>query len=593
MKRSLSLIVMLAALLVCGVNHASARDNWTRVQTKNFTLVGNASERDIRKIAIKLETFRETLSLMFPKAKITTAIPTTVVIFKSDEAFRPFKPRYQGKIRDNVGGYFLPGRHMNYIVLAAARDRIDPYEVIFHEYEHFLLHNNLLHIPLWLDEGLAEFYSSFDTTDNDQGVKLGMPLAQHIFYLRNNPLLPLKTLLAVDRKSPNYNESSKAGAFYAESWALVHYLMNGNQQKRQPQLVKFIDLVNSGVAPEKSFQDAFGVDFKTMESELRTYVNRFTFPVLSGTFRNELSFDKEMQSATLSEAEVNYYSGDLLLNIRQFPEAKVLLEKSVALDGKYARGLVSLGTLRIVERKLEDAAKLFQSAIENEPNNYLAYYYHAQILMREQRFAEAIKSYKLAILFKPNLAGLFIDLGYAYVKSGNEGEAIKTFAQGVRVDVREGYFYRTPGFLHLNRAEGDLAANDAYSFLQVKGWQDEHSQYMILVWYFGLRQGKHDEFATRMLQDSIAKVDSTAWPYPVLQFLNQKLTLTELMAQANDNDKLTEAHAYAGLLLSLDGEPEVALEHLRWVKENGNKEFVEYPLALAEIARLESAASSK
>ena len=591
MKRKLSLVILLAALVTLCGNQASAKDNWTRVQSKNFTLVGNASERDIRKIAVKLEVFRETLSLIFPKVKITTPLPTTVVIFKSDDSFRPFKPRYKGKIRDNVGGYFLPGPYMNYIVLTASNELIDPYEVIFHEYEHFVLRNNLLHIPLWLDEGLAEFYSSFETSDNDQKVTLGNPLAKHVYYLRSNPLLPLKTLLAVDHKSPHYNESSKAGAFYAESWALVHYLMNGNQQKRQPQLIKFIDLVNSGVAPEESFQKAFQADFKVLEEELRAYVNRFTFPVLNGTFRSQVNFDKEMQSAALSEAEVEYYEGDLLLNMRQIPEAKALLEKSVVLDDKYSRGLVSLGILRVIEKRLDEAGKLFQSAIESDPGNYLAHQYYAHTLAQDGRYEEAIKSYKQAILLKPDLARLFLDLGYAYVNAGKEDEAIATFAQGLRVNAKESYFYRTLGYIHLGRANGELAANDAYNYLRTVGWRDEHSEYMVLVWYFGLRQLKQDDYAIKSLKDSIARVDPTDWPYPVLQFINHSLTLEEMLARANDNDKLTEAHAYAGLLLSLNGESQPALDHLRWVKDNGNKNFVEYPLALAEIARLEGAAA--
>lgn len=592
MKRNLARIITLAVLLVISHSSTSAKDNWTRVQTKNFTLVGNANERDIRKIAVKLETFRETLSLMFPKAKITTAIPTTVVIFKSDDAFRPFKPRYQGKIRDNVGGYFIPGQHMNYIVLAAEKEYIDPYEVIFHEYEHFVLRNNLLHIPPWLDEGLAEFYSSFQTNDDDRGFTLGMPLEKHIYYLRSHSLLPLKTLVAVDRKSPHYNESGKAGAFYAESWALVHYLMNGNQQKRQVQLLKFIDLVNSGVAPEKSFQEAFGVDFKAMEGELRNYVSKFTFPILNGTFRNQLNLDQEMQSAALSEAEVNYYGGDLLLSIRQIPEAKVMLEKSVALDARNARSLVSLGMLRLAEKRQEDAAKLFESAVESDPGYYLAHYYHGRILARGDHHEEAIKSFKQAIALKPDLASLYLDLGYAYLNSGNEDEAVKTFEQGIRANVRESSFYNALGYVHLSRANGDAAAADAYNYLKISGWQAYSSQYMVLVWYFGLRQGKHDEFAVKTLQDSLPKVDQTEWPYPVLQFLNHELTLDQMLARATDNDTLTEAHAYAGLLLSLNGEIPAALEHLRWVKENGNKSFNEYPLALSELERLETSAAA-
>jgi tetratricopeptide (TPR) repeat protein len=590
MKRILSLIFVLAGILAFSAYQAKAKDNWTSVQSKNFTLVGNASESDIRKIAIKLEAFRETLSLMFPKIRLTTPTPTTVVIFKSDDSFRPFKPRYKGKIRDNVGGYFLPGPDMNYIVLTASKEFGNPYEVIFHEYEHFVLRNSLLKLPLWLDEGLAEFYSSFETTDNDQKITLGAPLARHVYYLRDHPIPSIKTLLAVDHKSPEYNESSKAGAFYAESWALVHYLMNGNQQKRQAQLIKFIDLLNSGVSPEDSFQKAFQSDFKTIEDELRNYVTRFTFPVLNGTFHQQLTFDKDLRSTALSEAEVQYYGGELLLNMRLLPEARAALEKSVQLDGKFSRGLVSLGVARLLEQRSDEAQKLFQAAIEADEQNYLGHYHYARTLTANHQYEKAIESYKKAIQLKPDLARLYEELGYAYLATGNEDEGIKTFEKGVSVDPRHGDFYYTLGYLHLTRRLGDFAANDAYGYMRAKGWRESHSQYMVLVWYFALRQSKRDPYANTVLLDSLSKVDPTDWPYPVLQFLNHTLTLDELLAKADDNDKLTEAHAYAGLSLSIDGDTKAALEHLQWVKDKGNQRFVEYPLALAELSRLERAA---
>lgn len=46
------------------------------------------------------------------------------------------------------------------------------------------------------------------------------------------------------------------------------------------------------------------------------------------------------------------------------------------------------------------------------------------------------------------------------------------------------------------------------------------------------------------------------------------------------------------LIFSLQGETALALDHLRWVAVNGNKNFVEYPLAFAEIARLEHATAA-
>jgi len=43
---------------------------------------------------------------------------------------------------------------------------------------------------------------------------------------------------------------------------------------------------------------------------------------------------------------------------------------------------------------------------------------------------------------------------------------------------------------------------------------------------------------------------------------------------------------YVGMDLSLAGKQDEALIYLQWVKENGNKNFVEYSLALSEIDRI-------
>ena len=51
--------------------------------------------------------------------------------------------------------------------------------------------------------------------------------------------------------------------------------------------------------------------------------------------------------------------------------------------------------------------------------------------------------------------------------------------------------------------------------------------------------------------------------------------------------------AKESLDLSLNGNPAEALPHLHWVRENGNKNFVEYPLALAEIERIEAAVTRR
>ena len=115
-----------------------AKDNWTSVQSKNFFLVGNGSEKDIKQVAVRLEQFREVFTHLFPRMRFNTPIPTTVVVFKSQSSFGPFKPG------PNLVGYFQPGQDVNYISMTTElQGDQDPYKVIFHEYTHLLVNNTL------------------------------------------------------------------------------------------------------------------------------------------------------------------------------------------------------------------------------------------------------------------------------------------------------------------------------------------------------------------------------------------------------------------------------------------------------------------
>jgi len=210
-------------LFVAG-GDALAKDTWTSVRSQNFHLVGNAPEKEIRQVATRLEQFRHAFSRIFRRARLADSVPTTVVVFKDQDSYRPFNPRAGA-------GYFQPGEDVNYITLAGARRQAEenPFGTIFHEYMHLLVKNNVsANVPAWLNEGLAEFYSTLEVKADGAAVDVGKPIAPHVFYLREQKMLPLRTLFGVDYSSPHYNERSKRGVFYAQSWALVHYLILGN-----------------------------------------------------------------------------------------------------------------------------------------------------------------------------------------------------------------------------------------------------------------------------------------------------------------------------------------------------------------------------
>src|SRR5215203_1406546 len=113
MKRLLlPLAVSFCLLLVVSQhNTVAAKDTWVSVRTKNFLLIGNGGEKDIKKVGAKLEQFREVFTRLFPNMRFNTPVPTTVIVFKSDSSYAPFKPGA------NTAGYFQAGLDVNYITL--------------------------------------------------------------------------------------------------------------------------------------------------------------------------------------------------------------------------------------------------------------------------------------------------------------------------------------------------------------------------------------------------------------------------------------------------------------------------------------------
>jgi lipoprotein NlpI len=141
--------------------------------------------------------------------------------------------------------------------------------------------------------------------------------------------------------------------------------------------------------------------------------------------------------------------------------------------------------------------------------------------------------------------------------------------------------------LNLYLGRGELAGDDAKSFLSLGDWSRERAPYIVIVGTLGyVKAGRIDE-ANKLLSLAQKRLNQNAWPYPIVGYLRKDISKEGLLSLATDNDKMTEVRAYVGLALSFAGETQEALKHLRWVKDNGNKSFVEYPAALTELRRLE------
>ena len=470
MKRTTLALAALFCLLLAA-HAASAKDTWTSVRSQNFHLVGNASEKDIRRVAVRLEQFRDVFTRLFTKARFNSPVPTTVVVFKNDSAYKPFKPVVDGKVND-VAGYFQPGEDVNYITLTPESRSENPYRTIYHEYVHLLVENTMgrTSAPPWFNEGLAEYYSTFEI-DDDRKVFLGRLIENHLYLLRQEKLIPLRQLFEVDYYSLHRNNHDARGLFYAQSWALIHYLVLGNEGRRMPQVGQFVDMLRQQKPTEQAFREAFQTDFAGMEKELKKYVEGHSFRAQVATFERKLEFDSAMTSAPLTDAEADAYLGDLLLHTNRLDDAAARLEQALKLDPNQAMARASLGMTRLRQKRFDDAREHLRQAVAADARNYLAHYYYAYTLSREgmdeggsvagydaERAREMRSALKRAAELKPDFPETYHLLAWVNLVTGEQlAEGVELLRRALALSPGNQHYALVLAQIHLRRDEFDAA----------------------------------------------------------------------------------------------------------------------------------------
>ncbi|MDB5352432.1 MAG: hypothetical protein JWN86_3679 [Planctomycetota bacterium] len=139
--------------------------------------------------------------------------PIEVYILESPEAFRHFLMFYFPELPTRRAFFLAQGTRR--VVYTYQGGRLE--EDLRHEATHALLHAAAPELPLWLDEGLAEYFEGDEARD---GLN-----AEHLAHLPDDfesgfipDLKRLESLRDVRKMTPRD---------YRESWAWVHYLLNG------------------------------------------------------------------------------------------------------------------------------------------------------------------------------------------------------------------------------------------------------------------------------------------------------------------------------------------------------------------------------
>jgi len=334
------LCAVIAVLLADGV---SAESQWIRLRSDHFTFVGDASERDIRDVALHLEQFREMMSRVLPQSAISSTVPTVVFVFQNDSSLSPYKQTFGGK-PVALAGFFSGWSDRNLIAINAAAEQ-SALRVVLHEYAHFLVQNTSGHLPPWANEGLAGFYETFQDRSGGKSALIGLANDTYVAMLRDSELMPLKKLLAIEYTSSEYNEGERRSLFYAESWALMHYLQLGSRP-RAAQLAQYLARLHEGEDPNAVFAGVFG-DSAILERELRDYLRKLSFPAIRFDFGEKVSGATAGRADRLDEVTSTTYLADLQARAGHVDEARARLQKILNANPHATAAAETLGVLEL------------------------------------------------------------------------------------------------------------------------------------------------------------------------------------------------------------------------------------------------------
>jgi tetratricopeptide (TPR) repeat protein len=372
-----------AALFLLAAGQARAgdkADGWTQVRSPHFIVATDSGAKQGRRVADQFEQVRAVFQKLLPRLRTDAAQPIIILAVKDQKSLRALIPEYwERKGQAHPGGVFVSGNEKNYVALRLDAESDSAYSLVYHEYVHSLMRLNFESVPTWLNEGLAEFYAHM--TIGEKQVLVGEASRSHVLLLRESKLLPLEALFAADSHSPLYNEENTVSIFYAQSWALTHYLMLGDHGAHTALLSQYLRLVvDEHVDQVEAAHRAFG-DFAALARAIDGYTGRQSFSAMMMKLPAQLG-EKDFPSRRLSPAESLALRGDFHVYEGRPQDARPLLEQAVQLDPKLAAPRESLGVLALEAGDLEKAVEEFTAAVQLDSQSYLAYYYSALTVLR-------------------------------------------------------------------------------------------------------------------------------------------------------------------------------------------------------------------
>lgn len=495
-------VVISLALAICRPALAFAKDEpkWVEIHTTHFSVLTDAGEKRGREVALKMEQMRAVFGQLLRRDKLRMPVPITVIAFKSDKRYGDVSP-----IKQNMaGGFYVPGYDRVYIGLNLFENQ--PWRSIAHSLGHYLMNFNYPPAQGWFDEGMAEYFGSIQI---DKEVNIGGDpelapewhedifdnmvrdpnVPQSLTQLVSSPVwISVVDLFSMKHDGSGLREGSHNTLYYAQSWIVVHYLIN---KKKMPQVGTYFDLVlNQKLPVDKAIVQAFDLTPAQLEEAVRAYFSSLgNLGVALDQSKKPLpdpddipqpdhfplpftTDDIAMSSDAVAEADARAMIDDMMARVPEHREQALVDLPLLTRDPKDRDFKDNEAAHRAlardhIQQKLFDAASAdLDAAAELNPRDPWIPYYRSVLKYRKaqvtgqdmQGLANMMQDLRGVLDWYPEMADAYNMLSMARIEGGGTNSALEAQKQAVALAPRNAEYQFNLGQIYVAAKKWDQAS---------------------------------------------------------------------------------------------------------------------------------------
>lgn len=408
--------------------------SFVRLRTETLEVISDAGEPAARRALARMQQMERLLGRRQSQIR--------AYLFRDDRWFRDLRPVPTAR------GFFQSGPERDFLAVLAGPDDL---RALSHEFVHASLEHSTARRPLWLEEGVAEFYSTV-APEKDRWF-IGRPVDDHVRVLRRVEWLTARQLFGVAKDSPVYDEANRAGLFYAQSWAVVHMLYT--QPGYREHIEQLAELLDEGVPVEEACLRAFKRSASQIVDDARQRILRGPLTVASvdgdpldaprvkvDTVNEEtvaelaLACGKTALATRLYERQKSATPLGLLALARGENAAALAYFEQAIVEGS-SESTPYFETAMLRRDAKQPFELLLRQAVERNPNHAEVWFLLGLEAAKREQFEEAIEAYQKATAILPRQANFWHAMAMALHRAGRSDEAARA-AQKCRLAAATG-----------------------------------------------------------------------------------------------------------------------------------------------------------